>query len=422
MKKVAIYSMIEQGKIELNGYNVVCEEALECPEFAQFDIVILAGGLFSLTSDYEKEEEAVRRERETFVMLEEGKTVCVLVYLPSDLLLRKIFDRTNILPIPSIITRTDIRVGRSEFTAFVRNYGAASFAFEVDSDNVIATIDGIATRSRISGHPFTEHSEGFREYYIQNLSVGFSKKIGKGYLILLPYHFEVKRWGDMGYLKEMTSCLLESIDSHLSASRFEPPDWIKDYRLPGEKKIIDSIDTLQRQLSGLQTNLQEYQVIKGILFLKGNELDAAVRTFFGRFSIDTKKDEIYEEDFWIVEDDKETIIVEVKGKDKNLDRPDISKLDEHRAARNKPDDFPALLVVNSFNRATSLKEKNIDISPNEIKKAMQVNVLIARTLDLFNAYALFEMGKITPVDLLKTIKSEKGWLKVDGVSYQIKRV
>ena len=78
-----------------------------------------------------------------------------------------------------------------------------------------------------------------------------------------------------------------------------------------------------------------------------------------------------------------------------MDRPDISKLDEDGAARGKPDDFPALLVVNSFNRADSLVTKKIDISPNEIKKAVHANVLLVRTLDLIGLFSLIESGKIT---------------------------
>jgi len=137
--------------------------------------------------------------------------------------------------------------------------------------------------------------------------------------------------------------------------------------------------------------------------------------------IKTKRDEIYEEDFWITERNRETVIVEAKGLDKNLKRPHISKLDEHRGAREKPDEFPALLVVNSFNNAKSLQEKNKNISTNEIKKAVRTNVLLLRTIDLCNAYTLMEKKVLTPSQLLTSIKKETGWLKVTASGYEARR-
>jgi hypothetical protein len=103
---------------------------------------------------------------------------------------------------------------------------------------------------------------------------------------------------------------------------------------------------------------------------------------------------------WITEKGNDTVMVEVKGLDKNLTRPHISQLDEHRGAREKPDDFPALLIANSFNRASSSKEKDQAISPNEIKKAVQTNVVLLKTLDLCNAYSLIEKGARTRCDYL----------------------
>ena len=143
--------------------------------------------------------------------------------------------------------------------------------------------------------------------------------------------------------------------------------------------------------------------------------------FFSRIGINTKKDEIYEEDFWIIEHNKETLIIEVKGLDKNLKRQHISQLDEHRAAREKPDDFPALLIVNSFNRARSLKEKDRNISTNEIKKAVRTNILILRTLDLCSAYYLMERKELDPKELLKIIKTERGWLNVTASGLEVKK-
>jgi len=161
--------------------------------------------------------------------------------------------------------------------------------------------------------------------------------------------------------------------------------------------------------------------LKEILWFRNEQLVEATRCFFNQIGIKTERDEIYEEDFWIMEGNKETAIVEVKGLDKNLKRPHISQLDEHRGAREKPDDFPALLIVNSFNKAESLKEKDKDVSVNEIKKAVRTNVLILRTLDLCNAYYLIENEKLDVKTFLNIVKNETGWLNITKSRYQIKK-
>ena len=117
--------------------------------------------------------------------------------------------------------------------------------------------------------------------------------------------------------------------------------------------------------------------------------------FFNALGIATKRDEIDEEDFWVTEDKKEVSIFEVKGLDKNLKRLHINQLDEHRGAREQLDDFPALLIVNSFNKAKSLAEKEEAISSNVIKKAVQTHILILRTLDLCNVYRLIDEEKLS---------------------------
>ncbi|NIQ05191.1 MAG: hypothetical protein GWO20_05545 [Candidatus Korarchaeota archaeon] len=122
--------------------------------------------------------------------------------------------------------------------------------------------------------------------------------------------------------------------------------------------------------------------------------------------IETKRDEIFEEDFWIKEKDEEKVIVEVKGLDKNVTRLHITKLDEHRIAREKPDEFPAVLIVNTFNRADSLEEKDKAISPNEIRKAVKTNILLIRTLDLCNYYYLIQKENFTSTQLHDLFKTE----------------
>lgn len=116
---------------------------------------------------------------------------------------------------------------------------------------------------------------------------------------------------------------------------------------------------------------------------------------------------------------KEIVIVEVKGLDKNLTRQHLNKLDTHRNAREKPDEFPALCIVNSFNKAHSIKENDKPISSNEIKKAVRTNIFLLRTSDLPNYYYLMQKEKLTASQLLELFKTESGWLNVTQSGYSI---
>ena len=62
-------------------------------------------------------------------------------------------------------------------------------------------------------------------------------------------------------------------------------------------------------------------------------------------------------------------MTQVKGKDHGIKRGDLYALDTHREERNKADDFPALLLINTFNRAQDLEEKDAPIPSDEIRRA-----------------------------------------------------
>jgi len=366
----------------------------ESPQnFVDFNpIIILGGTLFGVEEGYKRVNEAVRREREIFNALEKGSVVCITFHI--DDLLERVLKRIGKEIFTLEEPRADLRIKRSEFSSLLKKFGSAGYHFEEDFDDIIC-----------------ETEDGY--------VVGFAEKVGKGALVFLPC-YDINIF-DFAILKDFLQILLDGLRTYLPKIQYKPPNWINSLRFPNEAIIVSEVEKLQREINIKINSLEKYLELKEILWFRDDELVKSVMNFFKEIGIETKQDEIYEEDFWIVEQGKETVIVEVKGLDQNLTRPHISKLDEHRGARNKPDDFPALLVVNSFNRAESLKEKDRDISPNEIKKSVQTNVLILRTLDLCNVYSLMERKKLNPSTLLNVIKKENGWLNITASGLEIKK-
>jgi hypothetical protein len=374
----------------LNNYSESNPEILYATPYwsesvADYNPIVLCGGAINIFTDETKTAEIVRREREIFDALESGRIVCVIC--SYDRLIGRILARICVdfstFPEP----RVDVIIKRSEFNPFLKKYGAAELFFTGDFDDIICK-----TRD--------------------NQIIGFAKKVEKGTLIFLPCAFPIEKCGEWEFMEPLSASLLEALRTYGPRIQYSPPNWISSFKFSNEAQLASQKEMIQKSLEKVDNSIREYLRLKEILWFRNNELVDSVINFLNAINIRTIKDEISEEDFWIMEGDKEAVIVEVKGLDRNLARQHISQLDEHRAAREKPDDFPALLIVNSFNRATSMKEKDIPISSNEIKKAIQMNVLVLRTLDLCNAFCLIEENKLKNVDLLEVIKKEHGWLNI----------
>ena len=373
-----------------------------CPNFNEFDVVIFCSGLFYLPKEeglfgprlteegVKRERQMIAREKELLNALEDGKTVCFLIRNVDDELISRIEKKAGLRHKSLTEEATDLDIKRSEFDTFIKNFGVAQLYYlDEEVDDVICKV--------------------------KDLVVGFSKKIKNGNVVFLPcnpYSFE---------RESLLLTLTESLISYSTRLIEKIPDWIDSFVFPKEKKIKDEITVYRKKIASKKPELDRYFELKSILWLGNNELVGKVRAFLREIGLMTKRNEIYEEDFWIVDDrGNEQVIVEVKGKNGNLTRPDISKLDEHRGAREKPDDFPALLIVNSFRDSKSLDEKDKEISPNEVKKAVRTNVLVMRTIDLCNIYILIEKNRMKPEKFLDLIKKEKGWLRVGEQNFEIK--
>ena len=116
---------------------------------------------------------------------------------------------------------------------------------------------------------------------------------------------------------------------------------------------------------------------------------------------------------------REVAICECKALKKNLTRGELAKLEHHRGEHNLPDDFPAVMIVNIFLSATSLKQKQRQIERKEITKAVHDHLVIIRTIDLVFAYDQISRGLLTTQRLLTLLKTEVGWLEITRDRYLV---
>jgi len=400
-ENVAVYHPDWNDKSSLDGLEVFFVSPNSPASLESFDFIVVLGGAMLTCPKEMCQIEAVRRERELFNALESGSVVCATFMWNNDPLSFRIANRIGI-GLQGWDLTAAIEVKRSEFLPFIKRFGVAGARFYSPTRTTEYEFDDVICRSR------------------DGVLFGFVKKVGRGVLILLACEVELRQYHDSDFMKEFLGALIKSSKAYGTKVQYRVPRFVESYRFPNETVITSKIAELQKELAQRENSLAKYQKLKEILWFRDDELVDSAIGYFNEIGIRTKRDEIREEDFWLIEANKETVIVEVKGLDRNLTRPHISQLDEHRGAREKPDDFPALLIVNSFNKANSLKEKDEPISPNEIKKAAQMDILLMRTLDLCNAYYLIEKGSLDAATLLKLIKAEKGWLYVSTFGFEIK--
>ena len=189
-----------------------------------------------------------------------------------------------------------------------------------------------------------------------------------------------------------------------------------------EKKLRQDLSDVEQQKRQLSERLTQYDERKLILRLKGDALaDELCKWFEEHLGIRTERVEEYKEDFWILGDAEERVaICEAKGLEANVKRQHITQAELHRDERELPDDFPTLLMVNSFAGAETVEEKDRQrVSPQECASATRKHVLIIRTLDLVRLLDQTERGLITSNKVRELLLTESGWLKVTDERFEI---
>ena len=89
----------------------------------------------------------------------------------------------------------------------------------------------------------------------------------------------------------------------------------------------------------------------------------------------------------------------------------------------KPDDFPALLVINTFYGSRSLQERDQAIPDDVRRRAVEDNILIVRTLDLIRLRQKELSGFAGIKEFLESVRGGGGWYEVnDALSSKVQSV
>jgi len=377
----------------------------ESPPFTEFDIVVIHYGVFLVkgsTSFAVYESELTKRKKEMAEFLKKkGTTVCFLIkeieddpisMSDKDLVIHTLLNYA-IMPYDITVEEVDFKVNRGEFKSFLDKYGVSKYKLEFGADNykILCSsgndIFGIALHSK---------------------------------LICLPYHFTDAT--NAARVKEFTTTLLDCVLSYRSRIYFEAPCWLSDFTFKEELRLREKKKSIEETLEKIDEDLKEFDKYKRILFLGDDELKNEVKDILIEvFGFIVEDNEKFIEDLLIKDAENNPIVLlEVKGLNGNVRRGDISQLDAHRDRNDLPPEFPALLIANTMMKGTtSINDKEIEIHPDQVRHAVDNNIVIIRTLDVLRVLDLVLSKKLEASKFLEIIKTQKGWLKVDKTNIEI---
>ena len=284
------------------------------------------------------------------------------------------------------------QVKRSEFQSYLSRYagGNTSFIVENPEEFDVICLDG------------------------RNTIAAFSKAYEGGYVIFLPYFREETRDFD-----QAMASLARGVFTYLSATAEQEPQWAKSYVFAREAPIQDKLRRAEESARKLKSELASFEALRTVLWQREYRLRQSVSSFVSKLGMETRQGEVSEEDSWITRDGKDTVMVEVKDMNGNVTRQDIGKVGEHRKARGLPDDFPALLVANTFATLQSITAKDKRIEPTVCRAAADDHILVMRTLDLARLYDLISSGQLQVNMLQDILSQEAGWLMVESTGHQV---
>lgn len=195
------------------------------------------------------------------------------------------------------------------------------------------------------------------------------------------------------------------------------PEWVASYTFDEEPllkaqraKYVDEIERIDARLSELASH-------KAALVHTGpalvQDVSAVLSAALG-VTVDTEDE--FREDATLLDGERKPICVcEIKGINKGVGRENINQADSHRERSGYSEEFPALLIANTFIKsARTIEEKDQEIAKEQVRHAVKMRVLVMRTIDLLGLLRLVLANSISREDARLMVLSNIGWLRVVG--------
>jgi len=234
--------------------------------------------------------------------------------------------------------------------------------------------------------------------------------IGKGWLVFLPVSDHAK------FAEVILQCATRFMAQKRMRGR-PPPSWMKDFRVPDEDEMNESLKKLTQQISELKVQLKKESLVKDRkteikkLLYEGDEpLENAVKKAFEEieFSL-TKKDDMD----WISSSDTGEAILEVTGSEGSIDIDKLRQLLNYILSDYKATgkEKKAILVGNHFINDPPIKRG--DPFTEKVVGESKVHFMcLLATVELYEALCAIREKTVTPETIRKKIMETVGICKL----------
>lgn len=382
--------------------------------FYEYDGVILFKGIFErferqnngwetyLAHEYERNE-LDKREKELILLLKNKGFVCFLLcdffvdrdghadYESTDLAKRYLnFSHLYRENFSERVAHIDCK--RDEFKKFFELYGAACTRFIIHNEGLnsrtLATVNHQAVSMVLCDDIFFTPS-------------------------LIPAHER---------LEEYFFMLGEALSSCRNKILTEIPSWVDGFQFNEEKEISTKKIALTEEIEKIDKQSETLNKFKSILVAADDNLvDAVADVFRNGFGLPVDDTDEFKEDLKVLSaDNKPIIFAEIKGTNAGIKREHINQADSHRERAGLAANFPCLLIMNThIKNSRNVDEKDKSVADEQIRHAVNTNVLILRTLDLLYLLKAYLEGEVSQEEILSLLTTSKGWLKVNASGHEI---
>ncbi len=384
--------------------------------FQEFDGVILFQGIFERFEDKSNymssflahtcdTDELDKRKKEAALLAGQGGFLCFLLTQPFiDQDDGRDFSSTDLakfhLKYPNLYRKNfskrvaHVSPGMDEFKRFLDVFGAASSYFEIYNDSlecrVIAKVGNSSVGLLVGGV----------DYFIPSLVPDARPEV-------ITEFFELLADG------------LTAIHNKLNQV---VPDWVAAFKFHEELSIDAQVAALKSQVARLDQRRSELEQFKAALVLTSGPLVSIVgRILSVALGVTVDGTDDLREDLKLLDQNKAPIAVcEVKGINRGIKRENINQTDSHRERSGFPHEFPAILIANTgIKNSRTVEEKDQEIAGEQVKHAVQMRVLIVRTLDLLGVLRLVLSGELTADAARELLLRNVGWLRVHANEVKI---
>jgi hypothetical protein len=280
---------------------------------------------------------------------------------------------------------------RNEFKAFLDKWGASHNVFQ----------------------PFGEGKFDDKITSLNDdIAPAFTLMARKGLIVLLPFQRDFSRKQD---LRDGLHSLIDCLLTYITRTIVQTPIWGLEPFFQEETIIRGECEQLEKAQTEAFARLRPFEEAKGLLFQSEYTLESTVPKFIdSHLKITTERDEKYKEDFWLLNDKYEKVVIgEVKSIVKGFKKSSIYSLYNHREENKLNGTFPALLIANCNLQAGSWNDKERPIDKQDYEVAAQDNILILRVEDLVRLWEIIRNGKLKSEQILALFTSKRGWLQVN---------